>query len=102
MTKPTKEISLDLTGLKKGEAIEALIKSGVSYAEAEAYWSKNGARAKGKGFRASFYKELASKPLTEKDVKKFIEDNGSLNDKKHNSHYIGIAKLVAEVRAAKK
>lgn len=102
MSNTTKKISLDVSSLKKGEAIEALIKSGVSYSEAEAYWSENGARTKGKGFRASFYKELAAKPLTEKEVNKFIESNGSANDKKHSSHYIGIAKLVAEVRATKK
>jgi len=88
------------SGAKKGEVIEYLIrKENISYAKAEEFWSKEGARAKTRGFRNLFYAKLVEGDLTDPEVKAFAKENGSPNDYKQYSHYVAIAEVVAKVRA---
>jgi hypothetical protein len=96
--------TIDITGMNKGAALEALIRNGSSYKEAEATWKKDGARSNATGFRAVFYKALeGGEALDSKaTIIPFMESNGaSANDIKQFSHFLAIAHLVAEVRAAK-
>ena len=94
---------LDITaGMNKGQALEHLIREGYSFKESSEIWAKHGARTKSTGFRADFYSALKEgAELTDKNsLIEFMQDNGaSANDKKHYTHYLTIAKLVADVRS---
>ena len=95
----TKQI--DITGMNKGEAMEALIIGGYSYKDAEKKWKDEGARSNATGFRAVFYAALKDGFAgTDKvDLIQFMEQNGaSANDIKQYSHFLAIAKLIADVR----
>ena len=102
MTKVIEDDNVNVSGLSKGEAIESLIKDhGYSYKNAEKYWKDHGARTKSTGFRADFYSALKDgASLTDKqELIEFMEVNGaSDNDIKQYTHYLAIAKLVADVR----
>ena len=103
MTKVIEDDSVNVAGLSKGDAIESLIKDhGYSYKNAEKYWKDHGARTKSTGFRADFYAALVDgAELTDKiNLLQFMKQNGaSDNDIKQYTHYLAIAKLVADVRS---
>ena len=95
------QIAIASNAQNKGQAMEDLIKSGVSFKDAEAIWKEHGAGSKQRGFRALFYKELESHDMSKDEVQAFCEKHGSANDAKQYTHYVAIAELVAEVRNSK-
>ena len=95
-------LEFDIDGMGKGAAMEHMIVAGVSYKDAEKYWKDHGARTKSTGFRADFYAALVDgAELTDKvNLLQFMKQNGaSANDTKQYTHYLAIAKLVADVRS---
>lgn len=89
-------------GMKKSEAMEALIKSGLGYAEAEAYWKEHGTKRGKAGFRAQYYEAcLETKGGFDKDgFLAYAEKNGaSDNDMKASAHYLAISALVERAKA---
>ena len=90
-----------IEGLNKGAAMEAMIKGGSSYKDAEARWKEEGARNNATGFRAIFYAALKSGEIldTKDSIIPFMEKNGaSANDIKQFSHFLAISKLIADIR----
>lgn len=92
--------SVDIAGLKKGEAMEALIRAGYGFAEAEKYWKDNGAAPK-VGFAAAFYAELEKGPMAEDEFNALIDAN-SANVQRHRSHYNNIRALANAIWESKR
>lgn len=64
------------------------------------YFKDNGLTNRAGGFTADFYTFLLeaspAKPRTEKDIEKYLNDNGSQNVLNHSKHYQAIGALVAK------
>lgn len=87
--------TISIEGMNRGQAMEALIKGGMSFGDAEKYWAEHG--AKRGGFRQMFYAELIKHDMDKDAVAKFMEEqDASDNVKNLINYYYGIAKLVAD------
>lgn len=93
MTKKTDNV--DITGMKKAEALTALIQGGMDYPSAEKYWKENGSKAS-TGFAADFYAALKDGPMDDATFDATISA-GSANVQKHKSHYNAIRLLTNSI-----
>lgn len=91
---------IDITGMKKSEALTSLIRDeGMDYVKAEAYWKDKGSKAS-VGFAAGFYETLAKGKMDDETFTASI-DAGSKNVQNHRSHYNAIRLLVNGVHDSK-
>lgn len=74
---------MDITNMKKAEAMEALIRDGYSFKDAEAYWKENGSASRG-GYMEDFYSVLEDGPMDEAKLDEWLSDKSD-NAKKHRS-----------------
>jgi len=89
----SKEINIE--GMKKADALTALIQGGMSYTDAEVYWKENGSK-NSVGFAAEFYTLLQKGVMSDEDFDKIITA-GSNNVQKHRSHYNAIRVLTNSI-----
>ncbi len=101
MDKLTKEQIIERVELagSKGDAIEILIREGVGYKEAEKAWKEHGSKTVSRGFKPKIYAYLREDVRTVEEVERFIKDNGSPNDLRWKSLYIGISELTNNIHA---
>ena len=94
----TKKQTISIEGMNKGEAMEALIKGGISFKDAEVYWKDNGAK-KG-GFRAKYYEECLKRSFDKDSFIAFAKESGA-NDNviKLVSHYVNISAVIERAKA---
>ena len=94
--KTTKVISIE--GMSKGDAMEAMIKGGMSFNDAETYWAQNG--SKRAGFRAKYYEECLKRSFDKDSFIAFAKESGA-NDNviKLVSHYVNISAVIERAKA---
>ena len=96
--KATKAINID--GMKKNEALETLIKSGMSFDESETYWKENGSKRGAQGFRTKMYDAFLEQSFDKDGLLDYMAKNGgSSNDKKNINSYLAISALVERAKA---
>ena len=94
--KTTKVISIE--GMSKGEAMEAMIKSGMGFNDAETYWAQNG--SKRRGFRANYYEECLKREFDEDSFVEYAkENNATENIIKSVAHYLAISAVIERAKA---
>ena len=92
----TKKINID--GMNKGQAMETLIKGGLSFGDAEAHWAQNG--SKRGGFRSKMYEAFLKQDFSKDALLTYIKKNGgSANDEKNLNSYLAISELVTRAKA---
>ncbi len=97
MNAKTKAVNIE--GMKKGQAIETLIKSGLSYDAANAHWKENGPKRGAAGFRAKFYEECLKRSFDKESFAAYARENdASENDIKGQPHYLAISALVERAK----
>ena len=95
------ELVLDMVerGEDRDSVIIALHGTGLSLAKASAVFRKvcedNGieTRTRIAGFRSNFYDWLKEGKRSMKEVQEYVEEHGTDNDRRHLTHYQGIAEL---------
>ena len=93
-----KEDTIELGGLKKGEAITMLIRDhGKDFAEAEAYWKEHGA-GKRTGETARFYELLESGSMSDEAFDEFLAST-TQNNRNHKSLFAGIRRMANAIHA---
>ena len=97
MNAKTKTVNIE--GMKKGQAMETLIKSGMSFDNANAYWLKHGSKRGQAGFRAKFYEECLKRSFDKESFATYAQKNdASDNDIKGVAHYLAISALVERAK----
>jgi len=89
----------DIEGMKKGEAMETLIREGLSFAEAETYWKENGSKAS-RGFTGDFLVELEREAMDDALFELLIGSQ-SKNIQNHRKLYDNIRSMANAIWAAK-
>jgi hypothetical protein len=96
----SKKITVDITGMKKADAMTSLIQNGLSFTEAEAYWKANKSGTRADGFAGQFYAMLEQGVMTDEAFNQVIAA-GSENVQRHKSHYNGIRLMANKIWSAK-
>jgi hypothetical protein len=97
MNAKTKTVNIE--GMKKAAAMEALIKGGMSYPDAEAHWKENGSKRGAAGFRSKFYEECLKRNFDKESFTAYAQKSGaSENDIKGAAHYLAISALVERAK----
>lgn len=81
----------------KGEALENLIREGVSFKDAESAWKKFGSKKVTQGFKAQFFARLREGKLEGEELDAYIKEHGSENDYRQKSINIAIANLANSI-----
>ena len=89
-------------GATPDELKEWLINQGVPFSKVpKVYRELGGPAGKRQGFRSQFYGWLREDTRGMDDVKAYIDEYGSENDKRHLTHYQGIAELANAIHNSK-
>ena len=89
-------------GATPDELKEWLINHGVPFSKVpKVYRELGGPAGKRQGFRSQFYGWLREDTRGMDDVKAYIDEYGSENDKRHLTHYQGIAELANAIHNSK-
>ena len=77
--------------------MEAMIKDGMSFNDAETYWAQNG--SKRRGFRAKYYDECLKREFDKDSFVEFAkEHNATENIIKSVTHYLAISAVIERAK----
>lgn len=94
-----KTTNIEIRGLKKADALTALIRNGFSFEEATKYYTEN--KAGGSGFTAKYFARLRESGLGEEEFAEIIAA-GSDNVKRNVKRLDAIRVLANDIREAAK
>lgn len=99
--KAVSDCSKKLKGIDEGDASK-IIRYWAKKNEKPVY-KKAGGPGRTSGFRFKLYDAMRANPMmTNDECTKLVNEQGSDNDKKHLTHYIGIMNLVRDIASKKK
>ena len=93
-----KKKTIDISEMKRSDALVALIREGMDMTEAEAYWKEHGSK-RATGFRARFYEECLKTDFNKDSLLEYMKgEKASENVINLVNYYLGIASLVTRAK----